>query len=50
MDYGTIQVYINISFYIRFFSFFSDYINKYLSTNKNLEKDWVLNVLPVSLF
>jgi len=43
--------YIQIFHFIfDFFPFFSDYINKYLSSNKNLEKDWVLNVLPVSLF
>jgi len=27
---------------------FNEYINKFLCTSKNLEKDWVLNILPVS--
>jgi hypothetical protein len=27
---------------------FNDYVNQFVSTTKNIEKDWVLTILPVS--
>jgi len=46
MDYVEI---FNICFNIYLF-IFSDYVNKYLASNKNLEQDWVLKALPVSFY
>jgi len=36
------------SIFSLFYLFFSDYINKNVAPNKNIEKDWILNTLPVS--
>ena len=41
-------VLFNICFFFCFIC--SDYVNKYLSLSKNLEENWVLNILPVSKY
>jgi len=39
---------LDLFIYLSLIILISDYINQNIATNKNLEKDWVLTILPVS--